>query len=102
VVALAALSPLPAAAGPVTLACRDREDPSMGATLVLDIERKRLVEALSSGPTILFQDRDLPLTVGAQAVAWTAANNLYRLSRVTLELDVAGRIYVCERAQRQF
>ena len=60
--ALAVLPVFPAAAEPVTLACRNRSDASVGATLVLDVAAGRLVEASGSGPTILFQDRNLPLT----------------------------------------
>ena len=84
-----------------TIACRDREDPSAGATLVFDLSRRRLVRASGSGPTILFDDRDIPVRVTAATVEWEVAHNAYTLSRATLELDVIGRVYLCQLAKRQ-
>lgn len=52
-----------------TLTRRDREDPSVGATLVFDLARKRLVSSSGIGDTILFRDRDVPLRVTASEIA---------------------------------
>jgi hypothetical protein len=90
-----------AAAEPATLVCRNREDPGMGATLVLDVESRRLISASGIGDTILFNLRDVPLHVTAAAVEWEAGYNRYTLNRATLELGVGGQVYVCQRAQRQ-
>lgn len=84
-----------------TVICRDREDPGVGATLVFDLARKRLVSSSNIGDTILFDDRDIPVRVSASAIEWEAAYNSYRLNRATLELDVIGRVYVCQLAKRQ-
>ncbi|HTZ35462.1 MAG TPA: hypothetical protein VMB84_05515 [Stellaceae bacterium] len=88
--------------GPLILACRDRGQPGQGATLVLDLARRRLVSSTNEGPTILFGDRDVPLQVGPATVEWEVAHNVYTLSRATLELDVVGRVYLCAIAPRQF
>jgi hypothetical protein len=88
-------------AEPATLVCRNREDPGMGATLVLDVEARRLVSASGIGDTILFNLRDVPLRVTAAAVEWEAGYNRYTLNRATLELGVGGQVYLCQRAQRQ-
>lgn len=90
-----------AAGDPTILVCRDREDPGIGATLVFDLARKRLVRSTNNGPTILFDDRDVPVQVGAGTIEWEVAHNTYTLNRATLELDVIGRIYVCQIAQKQ-
>jgi hypothetical protein len=91
-----------AAAGDLTtLTCRDREDPSVGATLVLDLAARRLVSSAGIGDTILFNDRNLPVVVSPSAIEWEAAHNTYTLDRVTLELDVIGRVYFCQLARRQ-
>jgi hypothetical protein len=84
-----------------TIVCRDREDPSVGATLVFDLARRLLVNSSNVGDTILFNDRNVPVRVGAAAIEWEVAHNTYTLNRATLELDVIGRVYVCQRAQRQ-
>jgi len=86
---------------PTTLICRDREDPSVGATLVLDLARKLLVNSSNVGDTILFGDRNVPVRVGAAAIEWEVAHNTYTLNRATLELDVIGRVYMCQIASRQ-
>jgi hypothetical protein len=84
-----------------TLACHDREDPGAGATLVLDLARRRLVNSSNIGDTILFDNRDLPVRVDAAAIEWEVAHNTYTLNRATLELDVIGRVYLCQLAKRQ-
>ena len=100
--ALLALGSRVAAAGELTtLACRDREDPSMGATLVFDLERRLLVRSAGSGPTIFFDDRDVRVHVDDAAIEWEVAHNTYTLNRATLELDVAGRVYICQLARKQ-
>jgi hypothetical protein len=86
---------------PTTLICRDREDPSVGATLVLDLARKRLVASSGVGDTILFGDRDVRVRVDAASVEWEVAHNTSTLNRAALELDVIGRVYVCQIAPRQ-
>jgi hypothetical protein len=84
-----------------TVTCRDREDPSAGATLVFDLARGRLLRSSGSGPTILFDDRDIPVRATPATIEWEVAHNAYTLNRVTLELDVIGRVYVCQLAKRQ-
>jgi hypothetical protein len=84
-----------------TVTCRDREDPSAGATLVFDLAKRRLVRSTGSGPTILFDDSDVPVRVTAATIEWEVAHNPYKLDRATLELDVIGRVYVCQLAKRQ-
>jgi len=90
-----------AADGLTTITCRDREDPSVGATLVFDLLRQRLVSSSGIGDTILFRDRDVPVRVSASQIAWEVAHNPYRLNRTTLELNVIGRVYLCQLAKRQ-
>lgn len=90
-----------AAQGLTTLACRDREDPSVGATLVFDLARQRLVSSSGIGDTILFRDRDVPVRVTTSEIEWEVAHNPYRLDRVTLELNVIGRVYLCRLAKPQ-
>jgi hypothetical protein len=88
--------------GPLTtLACRDREDPTIGATLVFDLGRSRLVQSSGSGPTILFDDHNVPVHVDAATIEWEVAHNTYTLSRATLELDVIGRVFICQVAKNQ-
>jgi hypothetical protein len=100
--AVFALCCRPAAADdPTILACRDRQDPGIGATLVFDLAHKRLVRSTNEGPTILFDDRDVPVVVTPATIEWEVAHNTYTLNRATLELDVLGRIYVCQIAKRQ-
>jgi hypothetical protein len=94
-------SPVPAAEGPVTLVCHDRQDPGIGATLVFDLARRRLVRSTNEGPNILFDDHDVPVTVTPGTIEWEVAHNDYTLNRATLELAVIGRIYLCQRVQRQ-
>lgn len=84
-----------------TITCRDREDPSAGATLVFDLAEKLLVRSSGSGPTILFDDRNVPVEVTPATIEWEVAHNTYTLSRATLELDVIGRVYFCQLAKRQ-
>lgn len=79
----------------------DRQDPGIGATLVFDLDRKRLVRSTGSGPTILFDDQNVPVRVDAATIEWEVAHNAYALNRATLELDVIGRVYVCQLAKRQ-
>ena len=86
---------------PVILVCHDRQDPGIGATLAFDLERKRLVRSTNEGPTILFDDHNVPVTVTPATIEWEVAHNTYTLNRATLELDVIGRIYVCQRTQKQ-
>ena len=95
--------PLPAVPsnGLVTIACRDREDPGVGATLVFDLARRRLVSSSNMGHNILFDDRDVPVHVSTAAIDWQVAQNSYMLNRTTLELNVAGRVYLCRLAKRQ-
>jgi hypothetical protein len=64
-----------AADDPTTIVCRDREDPGIGATLVFDLERHRLVRSTGSGPNILFDDREVPVHVGAATIEWEVAHN---------------------------
>jgi len=89
------------AQAPTTITCRDREDPSVGATLVFDLGRGLLVSSSGIGDTILFRDRNVPVRVTAAAIEWEVAHNPYRLDRVTLELNVIGRVYLCQLAKRQ-
>ena len=91
----------PAASPLTTLVCRDREDPSMGATLVFDLGRHRLVRSTDVGATILFDDRDVPVAVNPAAIEWEVAHNTYTLNRATLELDVTGRVFICQIARNQ-
>jgi hypothetical protein len=84
-----------------TVTCRDREDPGIGATLAFDLAGKRLVSSSGIGDTILFNDRDVPVAVTPAAIKWEVAHNTYVLNRVTLELSVIGRIYLCQLAKRQ-
>jgi hypothetical protein len=98
---LLALSCRAALADVTTITCRDREDPSVGATLVFDLGRALLVSSSGIGDTILFRDRDVPVRVTASAIEWEVAHNPYRLDRATLELDVIGRVYLCQLAKRQ-
>jgi hypothetical protein len=90
------------AADLTTVTCRDHEDPSVGATLVFDLARRRLISSSGIGDTILFHDRDVMVAVSPAAIEWEVAHNAYTLNRVTLELDVIGRVYVCQPAKRQF
>jgi hypothetical protein len=92
----------PGPADPLTtIMCRDREDPGVGATLVFDLPRKRLVSSSGVGDTILFDDHNVPVNISAAAIEWEVAYNTYTLNRVTLELDVIGRVFFCQLAQRQ-
>jgi hypothetical protein len=84
-----------------TLVCRDREDPGTGATLVFDLGRRLLVSSSNVGDTILFDDRNVPVRLSPAAIEWEVAHNTYTLNRATLELDVIGRVYFCQLAQRQ-
>ena len=97
--------PAPAPATPppdplTTVVCRDREDPSVGATLVFDLARNLLVSSSNVGDTILFGDRNVRVHVNPAAIEWEVAYNTYTLNRATLELDVIGRVYFCQLAQR--
>src|SRR6185312_6547015 len=97
-----AVADQPGPADPLTtIACRDREDPGAGATLVFDLAKKLLVRSSGSGPTILFDDRNVPVAVTPATIEWEVAHNTYTLSRATLELDVIGRVYFCQLAKRQ-
>jgi hypothetical protein len=87
---------------PLTIVvCRDRQDPGIGGTLVLDVGRRRLVRSTNEGPTILFDDANVPLLVTPAMIEWEVAHNTYVLNRATLELNVIGRVYVCQIAPRQ-
>jgi hypothetical protein len=102
VVALLPLFGRPASSAELTtLACRDREDPTMGATLVFDLDRRRLLRSANIGPTVLFDDRNVPVRVGEATIEWEVAHNTYTLNRATLELDVIGRVYFCAIAKKQ-
>jgi hypothetical protein len=95
--------PLPSTPPPdplTTVVCRDREDPSVGATLVFDLARNLLVSSSNVGDTILFGDRNVRVRVNPAAIEWEVAYNTYTLNRATLELDVIGRVYFCQLAQR--
>ena len=94
--------PSPETASPLTtLVCRDREDPRTGATLVLNLVRKRLIDSSGSGGTILFGDSSLPLKVTPAMVEWEAGGNTFVLNRATLELDVTGRVFLCQIAKNR-
>jgi hypothetical protein len=98
----AADEPGPPTATPLTtLVCRDREDPRVGATIVLNLVRKRLIDSSGTGGTILFGDSSLPLKVTAATVEWEAGGNTFVLNRATLELDVNGRVFLCQVAKNQ-
>jgi hypothetical protein len=84
-----------------TVVCRYRENPGTGATLVFDLARQLLVSSSGVGDTILFNDHNVPVHVGAAAIEWEVAYNTYTLNRATLELDVIGQVYFCQLAQRQ-
>ena len=84
-----------------TLVCRDREDPRVGATLVFNLARKRLIDSSGTGGTILFGDGALPLKVTPAMVEWEAGGNTFVLNRATLELDVVGRVFLCQIARNQ-
>lgn len=91
----------PTAAPLTTLVCRDREDPRVGATLVLNLVRKRLIDSSGTGGTILFGDSSLPLKVTPATVEWEAGGNTFVLNRAALELDVNGRVFLCRIAKNQ-
>jgi hypothetical protein len=92
----------PGPANPLTtLVCRDREHPDVGATLVFNLARKRLIDSSGTGGTILFGDSSLPLKVTPAAIEWEAGENTFRLNRATLELDVIGRVFFCQIARNQ-
>jgi hypothetical protein len=84
-----------------TLVCRDRDHPDVGATLVFNLARKRLIDSSGTGGTILFGDGALPVTVTPAAIVWDAGNNTFTLNRATLELDVANRVFICQIAKNQ-
>ena len=84
-----------------TLVCRDREDPRVGATLVFNLARKRLIDSSGTGGTILFGDGALPLKVTPATIEWEAGGNTFWLIRATLELNVAGRVFFCQIARNQ-
>jgi hypothetical protein len=95
--------PAPVAPPPdplTTIVCRDREDPSVGATLVFDLARSVLVSSSNVGDTILFGDHNVRVHINPAAIEWEVAYNTYTLNRATLELDVIGRVYFCQLAQR--
>jgi hypothetical protein len=98
----AALADEPGAANPLTtLVCRDREDPRVGATLVFNLARKRLIDSSGTGGTILFGDGSLPLKMTPATIEWEAGGNIFWLNRATLELDVIGRVFFCQIARNQ-
>ena len=84
-----------------TLVCRNREDPRIGATLVFNFARKRLIDSAGIGGTILFGDGALPLKMTPATVEWEAGGNTFWLNRATLELDVDGRVFLCQIAKNQ-
>ena len=100
---LSAAADEPKAAGPLTatLVCRDRERPDVGATLVFNLARKRLIDSSGTGGTILFGDGALPLKVTPAAIEWEAGGNTFVLNRANLELDVDGRVFLCQVAKNQ-
>ena len=92
----------PGPASPLTtLVCRDRERPDVGATLVLNLARKRLIYSSGTGGTILFGDGSLPLKVTPAVIEWEAGGNMFWLNRATLELNVVGRVFFCQIARNQ-
>ncbi|HTW52237.1 MAG TPA: hypothetical protein VME45_10120 [Stellaceae bacterium] len=93
--------PGPPAAPLTTLVCRDRERPEVSATIVLNLVRKRLIDSSGTGGTILFGDSSLPLKVTPAMVEWEAGGNTFWLNRATLELDVNGRVFLCQIAKNQ-
>lgn len=98
----AADAPGPQGDAPLTtLVCRNREDPQVGATLVLNLVRKRLIDSSGIGGTILFGDGALPLKVTPAMIEWEAGGNTFWLNRATLELDVDGRVFLCQIAKNQ-
>jgi len=68
-----------------TIVCRDREDPSAGATLVFDLARHLLVSSSNVGDTILFNDRNVRVRLSPAAIEWEVAHNTYTLNRATSE-----------------
>jgi hypothetical protein len=96
----AADEPGPGASPVTTLVCRDREDPRVSATLVFNFARKRLIDSAGSG-TVLFGDDALPLKMTPAMIEWEASGNTFWLNRATLELDVAGRVFLCQIAKNQ-
>jgi hypothetical protein len=98
----AADAPGPQGDAPLTtLVCRYREDPRVGGTLVLNLARKRLIDSSGIGGTILFGDGALPLKVTPAMIEWEAGGNTFWLNRATLELDVDGRVFLCQIARNQ-
>ena len=97
----AADEPGPGASPVTTLVCRDREDPRVSATLVFNFARKRLIDSAGIGGTILFGDGALPLKMTPATVEWEAGGNTFWLNRATLELDVDGRVFLCQIAKNQ-
>ena len=89
------------AADLTTLVCRDRDHPNIGATLVFNLVRKRLLDSSGTGGTILFGDRDIAVKTTPAAIEWEAGGNTFRLNRATLELDVIGRVFFCQIAKNQ-
>lgn len=98
---LAATAQEPARDPLTTLVCRDREDPRVGATLVFNLARKRLIDSSGTGGTILFGDGALPLKVTPATIEWEAGGNTFWLNRATLELNVAGRVFLCQIGKNQ-
>ncbi len=84
-----------------TLVCRDRDRPDVGATLVFNLARKRLIDSSGSGGTILFGDGALPVKMNTAVIEWDAGGNSFLLNRATLELDVANRVFLCRIARNQ-
>src|ERR1700729_3536193 len=91
----------PAASPLTTLVCRDRDRPDVGATLVFNLARKRLIDSSGSGGTILFGDGSLPVKMNTGVIEWDAGGNSFLLNRATLELDVANRVFFCRIARNQ-
>ena len=97
-----ALADAPGVASPLTtLVCRDRDHPEVGATLVLNLARKRLIDSSGTGGTILFGDGAIPLKMTPAVIEWEAGGNTFWLNRATLELNVINRVFVCQIAQNQ-
>ena len=99
---LPALADGPGGSNPLTtLVCRDRDHPEIGATLVFNLARKRLIDSSGTGGTILFGDGAIPLKVTPAAIEWEAGGNTFWLNRATLELNVINRVFFCQIAQNQ-
>lgn len=97
----AADEPGPGASPLTTLVCRDREHPDVGATLVFNLARRRLIDSSGTGGTILFGDGSIPLKMSPAVIEWEAGGNTFWLNRATLELNVINRVFFCQISRNQ-